>query len=112
FEKTKLVDSVQRKSERLARMLDELRPLPHVGDIRQKGFMVGIELVADKESKEPFDPRRREGAALCSRIRKHGVILRPLGDVIVLMPPLATEIDDLNRIVVAIAEEVAGIAVL
>jgi len=110
FEKTKLVHSVQRKSERLARMLEELRPLPHVGDIRQKGFMVGIELVADKKSKEPFDPRRRESAAVCSRIRKHGVILRPLGDVIVLMPPPAMEIDDLNRIVAAVGEEVAGIA--
>ena len=112
FEKTRLVDSVQRKSERLARMLDELRPLPHVGDIRQKGFMVGIELVAVKRSKEPFDPRRREGAAVCARIRKHGVILRPLDDVIVLMPPLAMEIDDLNRIVTALTEEIAGIAVL
>jgi adenosylmethionine-8-amino-7-oxononanoate aminotransferase len=110
YEKIKLVDSVQRKSDRLARMLDELRPLPHVGDIRQKGFMVGIELVADKESKQPFDVRRREGAAVCSRIRKHGVILRPLGDVIVLMPPLAMEIDDLNRIVAAVAEEIARIA--
>jgi adenosylmethionine-8-amino-7-oxononanoate aminotransferase len=106
---SKLVDSVQRKSERLARRLDELRPLPHVGDIRQKGFLVGIELVADKISKYPFDPRRREGAVVCSRIRKHGVILRPLGDVIVLMPPLAMEIDDLNRIVAAMAQEIAAI---
>jgi len=110
FEKTRLVESVQRKSERLTRMLEELRPLPHVGDIRLRGFMIGIELVADKKSKEPFDPRRREGAAVCSRIRKHGVILRPLGDVIVLMPPLAMEIEDLNRIVAALAEEIARIA--
>ena len=110
FEKNRLVQSVQQNSERLAQMLDELRPLPHVGDIRQKGFMVGIELVADKGSKDPFDPRRREGAAVCSRIRKHGVILRPLGDVIVLMPPLAMGIEDLQRIVAAVAEEVAGIA--
>jgi adenosylmethionine---8-amino-7-oxononanoate aminotransferase len=106
FEKHDLINSVQRKSEQLARMLDELRPLRHIGDIRQKGFMVGIELVADKGSKKPFDPRRREGAEICVRIRRHGVILRPLGDVIVINPPLAMELEDLRRIGVAVREEV------
>ena len=90
-------------------MLDEFRTLGHVGDIRQKGFMVGIELVADKGSKRPFDPRRREGAQVCARIRRHGVVLRPLGDVIVINPPLAMDLDDLKRIVAAIGEEVQQI---
>jgi adenosylmethionine-8-amino-7-oxononanoate aminotransferase len=44
---------------------------------------------------------------VCARIRRHGVILRPLGDVLVLMPPLAMEMDDLRRIVNAVKEEVA-----
>ena len=61
--------------------------------------MVGIELVADKATKRPFDPKRRVGAEVCAKIRRHGVILRPLGDVIVLMPPLAMELDDLRRII-------------
>ena len=109
FEKHDLINSVRRKSEQLAQMLDELRPLRHVGDIRQKGFMVGLELMADKGSKKPFDPRRREGAVVCSRIRKHGVILRPLGDVVVINPPLAMDLDDLKRIVAAVGEEVQQI---
>jgi adenosylmethionine-8-amino-7-oxononanoate aminotransferase len=106
FEKNDLVRAVQRKSEELAAMLEPLKELPHVGDIRQKGFMVGIELVADKETRQPFDPKRRVGAELCQRIRRHGVILRPLGDVIVLMPPLAMEAGDLRKIVGAVASEV------
>jgi adenosylmethionine-8-amino-7-oxononanoate transaminase len=109
FEKHDLINSVQRKSEQLAQMLDEIRPLRHIGDIRQKGFMVGIELVADRGSRKPFDPYRREGAAVCARIRRHGVILRPLGDVIVINPPLAMEPDGLRRIVVAVGEEVQRI---
>jgi adenosylmethionine-8-amino-7-oxononanoate transaminase len=109
FEKHDLISSVRRKSEQFARMLDEFRTLGHVGDIRQKGFMVGIELVADKGSKRPFDPRRREGAQVCARIRRHGVVLRPLGDVIVINPPLAMDLDDLKRIVAAIGEEVQQI---
>jgi adenosylmethionine-8-amino-7-oxononanoate aminotransferase len=107
FEKNDLVGSVETKSKKLAQMLEDLRPLPHVGDIRQKGFMVGIELVADKKSKAPFDPKRRVGAAVCEKIRRHGVLLRPLGDVIVIMPPLAMETDDLQIIVSAVRKEIA-----
>jgi adenosylmethionine-8-amino-7-oxononanoate aminotransferase len=110
FAKHDLINSVQRKSEQLARMLQQLHSLSHVGDIRQKGFMVGIELVADKKSKSAFDPRRREGAAVCRRIREHGVILRPLGDVIVIMPPLAMDLEDLKKIVAAVGEEVGQIS--
>jgi adenosylmethionine-8-amino-7-oxononanoate aminotransferase len=107
FDEHDLVNAVARKSIELCRMLDDLRPLPHVGDIRHKGFMVGIELVADKATRRPFDPRRRVGAEVCAKVRKRGVIIRPLGDVIVLMPPLAMEIDDLQTIVEAVSAEVA-----
>jgi adenosylmethionine-8-amino-7-oxononanoate transaminase len=109
FEKNDLVASVAQRSVTLASMLDELRDLPHVAEIRQKGFMVGIELVQDKETRQPYDPKRRVGAEVCQRIRKHGVILRPLGDVIVLMPPLAMTIRQLRTIVDAVREEVAGL---
>lgn len=107
FEKRDLVTKVREKSAALAIMLDRLKALPHVGDIRQKGFMVGIELVEDKATRKPFDPRLRIGAKVCQAVRKHGVILRPLGDVIVLMPPLAMEVSDLEKIVDAVFQEIA-----
>ena len=109
FKRNGLVASVADKSVALARMLDELRLLPHVGDVRQKGFMVGIELVADKRSKEPFDPKRRAGASVCNNVRRHGVILRPLGDVVVVMPPLAIGLDDLRTILEAVRIETANL---
>jgi adenosylmethionine-8-amino-7-oxononanoate aminotransferase len=99
FEKNDLVRAVERKSTELAAMLEPLRAFSHVREIRQKGFMVGIELAG-------FDPKLRMGAELCKRIRKRGVILRPLGDVIVLMPPLAMGLDDLRRIVDALSAEI------
>ena len=105
FERDDLVASVATKAQSLSRVLDELRPLPHVGEIRQKGFMVGIELVEDRKTKRPFDPKRRLGAEICMRIRRHGVILRPLGDVIVLMPPPAMGLDELKKIVKAVRAE-------
>jgi adenosylmethionine---8-amino-7-oxononanoate aminotransferase len=110
FSRNDLVHSVAHKADALAQMLDELRSLEHVGDIRQKGFMVGIELVEDRRTKKAFDPKRRIGAAVCMNVRKHGVILRPLGHVIVLMPPLAMGIDDLQKIVDAVKTEVAKLA--
>jgi adenosylmethionine-8-amino-7-oxononanoate aminotransferase len=100
FEKNDLVRNVQRKSIELAEMLREVAKLDRVAQIRQKGFMVGIELSG-------FDPKLRMGAQICERIRKHGVILRPLGDVIVLMPPLAMGIEDLRKIVGAVILEVS-----
>ncbi len=107
FECNRLLDHVCTTADRLWHMLQSLKDLPSVGDIRQLGYMVGIELVADKETKEPFDPARRIGAAVCLACRNHGVIIRPLGDVIVLMPPLAMGVSDLRTIVEAVRLEVA-----
>jgi len=103
FEKNNLVAEVQRKSIELAAMLNELKQFKQVKEIRQKGFMVGIELAG-------FDPKLRIGAEVCAKIRKRGVILRPLGDVIVLMPPLAMEIEDLRTIVNAVAAEISALS--
>src|SRR5205085_2018270 len=107
FEKHDLVNAVAAKAAELSRMLEPLRELPHAGDVRQKGFMAGVELVADPRTRAPFDPRLRLGAAVCARIRRRGVILRPLGDVIVLMPPPAMGRADLETIVGAVHAEVS-----
>ena len=111
FERHDLLSSVRRKADALAGMLVPLNQLPHVGDVRQKGFMVGIELVADKATRQPFDPKRRVGADVCTRVRRHGVIIRPLGDVVVLMPPLKMGEEDLARIVEAVRVEVSALKV-
>jgi adenosylmethionine-8-amino-7-oxononanoate aminotransferase len=110
FEKHDLIADVRRKSDELAKILAPLADLPHVGEIRQKGVMVGIELVADRKTRRPFDPKRRLGAEVCARIRHHGVIVRPLGDVIVLMPPLAMSVEDLQTIVDALKIELADLS--
>lgn len=109
FERRRLVESVARKAEVLAGLLAPLRDLPRVGDVRQKGFMVGVELVADRASRRPLDPALRTGAAVCERLRRRGVILRPLGDVVVLMPPLAMDEADLRVICDALHAEIAAL---
>lgn len=109
FEKNNLVEQVRSKGELFGKMLGELHELSHVGQVRHKGFMAGVELVEDKASGRAFDARRRVGAAVCERVRRHGVILRPLGDTVILMPPLAMEADDLRKMVGVLGEEIAAI---
>src|SRR5205085_8405944 len=87
FEEEGVIAGLEPKIALLERRLEELvRPLPHVGDVRQAGLMVGIELVADRESKRPFPLARQTGALVARLAREHAVIMRPLGDVVVLMP--------------------------
>lgn len=79
----------------------KVAPLPHVAEVRQKGVMVGIELRRDRTT--PFAPQDAIGARVCQLVRKRGVILRPLGPVVVLMPPLSIRPDEITRLVDATA---------
>ncbi|OGP71506.1 MAG: adenosylmethionine--8-amino-7-oxononanoate transaminase [Deltaproteobacteria bacterium RBG_13_60_28] len=101
FQKEEVLKSLPAKIERLSRLLEKMQEIPQVGDIRQRGLMVGIELVKDRDTREPFPPARRTGHRVILEARKRGVILRPLGDVVVLMPPLCinlTELETLARV--------------
>jgi adenosylmethionine-8-amino-7-oxononanoate aminotransferase len=86
------------KVERLRGHLERLRDLPVVGDVRQKGLLAGVELVRDRRTREPFPPAMRMGARVCRLCREQGVLLRPLGDVVVVMPPLAIEPSLVDRL--------------
>ncbi|MCZ7581948.1 MAG: aminotransferase class III-fold pyridoxal phosphate-dependent enzyme [Deltaproteobacteria bacterium] len=79
--------------------LRRLGDIPEVADVRQAGFMVGIELMDDPAADEPFPPERRIGHQVTLRAREHGAIIRPLGDVVILNPPLAISLDDIDDLV-------------
>jgi len=99
---SKLLESLRDKISVIRDVLGRLADHPHVGDIRQCGMMVGIELVRDRQHKRRFDPVRRVGAAVCKAARAQGVITRPLGDVVVLMPAPAMDAGTLGRLLDAI----------
>jgi len=80
--------------------------LEHVGEIRNRGIMTGIELVQDKATKTPFETAEKMGHKVCMEARKHGVIVRNLGDVIVLMPPLSITLDEIDLLCNATAEAI------
>ncbi|NPB07337.1 MAG: adenosylmethionine--8-amino-7-oxononanoate transaminase [Aquificae bacterium] len=98
FEEEKTLERLQPKIELLRERLGEFWELRHVGDIRQLGFMAGIELVKDREKNEPFPYGERTGFKVAYRCRERGVFLRPLGDVMVLMMPLVIEEREINYV--------------
>lgn len=73
------------------RLRERLGDHPHVGDVRLRGVMCGIELVARRNPWTPFDPNRRVGARVCEAARSLGLMVRPLGDVIILNPAPAMD---------------------
>ncbi|MGC8603427.1 MAG: aspartate aminotransferase family protein, partial [Desulfomonilaceae bacterium] len=90
-------------------LAERLAKLDHVGDIRQCGFMVGIELVQNKLSRKPFPAELQMGARVTRNARNYGVILRPLGDVIVILPPLSIQNNEIEKIVDAIEKSIKKI---
>lgn len=99
IERTSLIEHVQHLARRLSSELEQFKLLRHVGDIRQKGLMVGIELVKDQQTKEPYSLEENIGHQVILEARQHGLIIRPLGDVIVLMPILAMSEEELAQVV-------------
>lgn len=104
FEKEQLVQQASDKAELLTELLADLKELPHVGDVRQCGLMVGIEIVKDRYTKESFSFERRIAYRSTLKMRELGLLTRPLGDVIVLMPPLATTAEQLVEMVAVVKE--------
>ena len=100
FEREHVLERVGERAADLGDILArDFTALPHVGDIRQCGLMVGIEIVRDVESRTSYSPADRVGHRIIEQARRYGVIIRPLGDVIVLMPPLTiskSELADLT----------------
>jgi len=93
----------------LARELASLWSLPNVGDLRQVGLIAGIELVKDWRTRESFDLRERAGIRVCEAMARRGVLTRPIGNVIVLMPPYCTTGAQVAKMITALRESVAEV---
>ncbi len=108
FDEERTLEHLPPKINRLAEHLDRIRRLPHAGHVRQCGLIAGIELVRDKATKEPYPWAEKRGIGVCDHARTEGVLLRPLGNVIVMMPPLAITLDELDRIAAAVRRGIAS----
>jgi adenosylmethionine-8-amino-7-oxononanoate aminotransferase len=109
FESERTLGRLESKIALLGELLDELvAPLATVAEVRRRGFMTGIELA-------PFAPEARMGHRVTLAARRRGAIVRPLGDVVVLMPPLSITEEELTRLLTVTAaaiEEATGAAAI
>ena len=106
FEQDKLLESLPPKITFLEERLLELRQLAHVGNTRQLGMIGGIELVLDKKTKIAYPWEQRLGVRVCNEAQKRGLFLRPLGNVIVVFPPLSITMEELELLMEGIKEAI------
>ena len=101
FRDERVLESLPPKIARLREHAERLGRLDHVGAVRQCGLVAGLELVADKAAGTPYSWREQRGTRACLAARQHGALLRQLGDVVVLMPPLCVALDELDHLAAA-----------
>jgi adenosylmethionine-8-amino-7-oxononanoate aminotransferase len=100
------IDARAKLEQAMSSELKALWSLPNVGDIRQMGLVAGIELVRDWRTREPFELRERAGLRVCEAMAERGVLTRPVGNVIVLMPPYCTKPAELRKMVDCLADSI------
>ncbi len=106
LESSKSVAAREKLEAALRSMTASLWTSPHVGDVRQVGLVIGVELVRDWKKRTPFDLRERAGIRVCEAMGRRGVLTRPIGNVVVLMPPYCTTPAQAERMVAALRESV------
>lgn len=110
FENEAIIEKIQPKIHYLERrMAQDLSPMPHVREIRQRGFMTGIELVEDRAQDKPYAPKRRVAHQVVLAARARGVIVRPLGDTLIMLPPLSISGDELETLVNVVRDAIADV---
>ena len=109
FDTDRTLDRLAHRIAQLERRLAaDIAPLLHVADVRQCGAMVGIELAVDVQARRPYPSADRMGARVTAEARARGVIVRPLGDVVVLMPPLSIRAAELDRLIDVVGDAITA----
>ncbi len=103
FEADRVLDRLPGKIEIMARHITQLAKSPHVGDVRQWGLVAGVELVKNKQTGEAYPYGLQVGAQVCAHARQYGVIVRPLADTIVILPPLSIQPENLEHLMATVA---------
>ena len=106
FEQDNLLAEMQPKIATLKLRLDDFSAMPHIGDVRQCGLAAGIELVANKETGLPYPWEEKTGIRVSLEARKRGVFSRPLGNTIVIFPPLVISDCELEMLLNVLQESI------
>lgn len=110
YEKTNLIKKIQKTSKVFEKRMHEILDLNIVGDIRHKGMLMGIELVQDKNKKTPISFKKSTNKVVFEEAKKNGIYLRTLGNIVMLVPPLAISESELNYLIDGTIRTIKNIA--
>jgi len=96
YEKYDLIKKIKNTSKIFTQHYDEISAIDIVGDIRHKGMLMGIELVSDKKKKTPIRTKKSINKVFFEEGKKNGIYLRTLGNIVMLVPPLAIQEKELE----------------
>jgi len=99
FKRQRTLKKLEKRIPWLQARLQPLREDPWVGDIRQCGYMIGIELVSNRKEKSPFPSTERMGYRIAEQAKSLGLLIRPIRDILILMPPLSASLKELQQMV-------------
>ena len=100
FARDDVLGSVNQRADQCGRLIaEQIEPLEHVGEVRRWGLMTGIELLHDRETGDRFPVAAKIPQRIVAEARRRGVIIRPLGNVMILMPPLSISASELVTLV-------------
>lgn len=102
FKTDRVIEGLREKIQLIQEKLWDIGKMAHVGEARQRGMIVGIELVRDRESAAPYPWEDCVGAAVCVKAREYGLFIRPVGDVVVFMPPLCSTLAEIEEMLAII----------
>lgn len=109
FESDNLLEALQPKIAFLADRLNSIAALPHVGNIRQCGLAAGIELVMDKVTRQTYPWEQKTGIRVCLDARSHGIFSRPLGNTVVIFPPLVISLEELKQLMDGLEQSILAV---
>lgn len=109
FSSERVIAGLESKITIARNRLEQLRNLPHVADIRQCGLMIGIDIMADPAKRNPYPAELSVGHRICMAARSKGLIIRPLGDIVVFMPPLASTSEDIESMLTIIEQSIVEV---
>jgi adenosylmethionine---8-amino-7-oxononanoate aminotransferase len=109
FDDEQTLSNLSPKIARLGEQLCSLADHPHVCHVRQRGMIAALELMPNKSANVPYPAAERRGWRVCREALARGVWLRPLGDVLYVMPPLAISLAELDQLMNTLAAGVATV---
>jgi adenosylmethionine-8-amino-7-oxononanoate aminotransferase len=109
YKKHRLISKIKKRSAQLQSRIKEISDLELVGDVRHKGMLMGIELVSNKKTKTPISPQKKLPQKVFTEAKKHGIYQRTLGNIVMVVPPLAISEQELDYLMDGIIKTIKNV---